>query len=369
MYKTKKSVLEVEVSCFANYDTPANPQPIKLLKWLTSTKYVATVERIRSIKNKAERDKLKATLPAITPSGLFTYRAAKNLIEHSGLLQFDIDLKQNEGIGNYAALKAELSKCVNVAYCGRSVSGLGFWGLVPISEPSRHAEHFAQLEAWFKSKGITLDTLPKSVASLRGYSFDPEAYFNHEAEPLRLPPKQAAPQRHATARPYVPIDSNEVFTRAQEYATQKAGGFAEGSRHNFIFHLCCYLNYKGISRPDAESWIHSNLTSDIKSNCISYPYQHYQPGNPASLSAEPIRYTPPQTKATTPPPNQAEALRTYFEHTAVPYSVDLGAGYFAEPAPDFVKECFALIDAHDVDADAALEGLEALREILTSKTL
>lgn len=175
------SILNIELSCFANYDTPSNPKPINLLAWLKSEKYKRQVERIRSINDKTERDAIKATLPAITPSGLFTYRAAQNLIRHSGFIQFDIDLKGNESIENFQELKAQVSRIRNVAYCGLSVSGAGFWGLIPIADCNKHNEHHKAIQVAFAKLGITIDPAPKSVASLRGYSFDSSPYFNHHA--------------------------------------------------------------------------------------------------------------------------------------------------------------------------------------------
>ena len=175
------SILNIEISCFANYDTPNNPKSVNLLSWLKSEKYRSRVEIIRSIKDKVERDSIKATLPAITPSGTFTYRSIKNLVKHSGFVQIDIDLKGNESIGNFGDLKEQISKIKNVAYCGLSVSGGGFWGLIPIAYPSRHDLHLKAIQDAFMTFGIVIDPAPKSIASLRGYSFDPEAYFNHNA--------------------------------------------------------------------------------------------------------------------------------------------------------------------------------------------
>jgi len=175
------SILNIEVSCFANYDTPGNPKSINLLSWLKSEKYRKKVERIRLITDKAERDAIKATLPAITPSGIFSYRSAKNLVKHTGFIQFDIDLKGNESVGNFHELKEQISRIKNVAYCGLSVSGTGFWGLIPIAYPDKHDLHLKEIREAFIKFGIAIDPAPKSVASLRGYSFDATAYFNHNA--------------------------------------------------------------------------------------------------------------------------------------------------------------------------------------------
>jgi len=178
------SILNIDVSSFKDYETTFDPQPVNLLLWLTSKKYAEKVNAIRNEKDKAIRDTIKATLPAITPSGLFTYRAARCLVTHSGFIQFDIDFKGNSHITNYQGLKKEISKIVNVAYCGLSVSGTGFWGLIPIAYPDKHRQHFDFIFNAFKGIGLTIDREPSNVASLRGYSYDPDAYFNHRAKPL-----------------------------------------------------------------------------------------------------------------------------------------------------------------------------------------
>jgi hypothetical protein len=180
-----KSVLNVEVSCFRNYQCPDNPITINLLTWLYSKKHSKTVLELRK-QPKQEIKSLKAKLPAITPSGIFTKRKASCLVRHSGFIQFDIDFKDNKDILNVDDLKEEISKIQNVAYCGRSTSGQGYWGLVPIVYPEKHLQHYEFLYKFFFEKGIILDKKPKNVASLRGYSFDTEAYFNHNAIPLEI---------------------------------------------------------------------------------------------------------------------------------------------------------------------------------------
>jgi hypothetical protein len=175
------SILDIEVSCFKNYDTPANPKTVNLLSWLQSDKYRNAVERIRAVEDKAERDDLKAKLPAITVSGLFSYHAKKDLIKHSEFIAIDIDYKGNEQIMNFVELKNHLCNILHVAYCGLSVSGRGYYCLIPIAYPDKHELHFKALEIAFKKFNITIDPACKDVSRLRGYSFDPDGYFNHNA--------------------------------------------------------------------------------------------------------------------------------------------------------------------------------------------
>jgi hypothetical protein len=171
-------ILDQEISCFRNYFVVDNPAPVNLLKWLKTDKYRAQVEAIRETSNSLELASLKKQLPAITPSGLFSKRNRSGLVRHSGLICIDIDRKGNEWISNFADLKREFSKLKNVAYAGLSVSGSGFFLLIPIERPEYHLEYFFALEEDFEALGISIDRSCSNVDRLRGASWDPEGFFN-----------------------------------------------------------------------------------------------------------------------------------------------------------------------------------------------
>lgn len=180
-----KSVLDVEVSCFSSYEG-RRPQSVNLLTWLTSDKYAGKIRELRALQGKASRDRIKASLPAITISGVFDpVRKAENLVRHSGLICIDIDPKGNEHIANFDALKAQLFNIENVAYAGLSASGKGFFLIIPIVYLKRHKEHFKAIERDLLGFGLTIDPAPQNVASLRGYSWDPDAFFRHDAKLFR----------------------------------------------------------------------------------------------------------------------------------------------------------------------------------------
>lgn len=264
------SVLSVSVSCFRNYYTADNPQPVNLITWLRSGKYAQEVAEIRQAETKEERDKIKATLPAITPSGIFTQREAAALVEHSGLIQFDIDFADNSHIANFGELKAELCKLPEIAYCGLSVSGRGFWGLIPIAFPERHKEHFAALQKDFARFGISLDSKPGNVASLRGYSYDPEAYFNHAAKPYtRLeiekaeqysrrpqPPQMMGSEAEKVEAIIFQIEMNRMDITAGyaawfEIAAALANEFGEGGR-DYFHRISQYYPRYSVSEADRQ---------------------------------------------------------------------------------------------------------------------
>lgn len=193
----KKSILDIQISAFSSYKSK-DPKNINLLTWLNSLKYEKQVNIIRNTKNPELIKKLKSELPAITPSGIFKTRKASELMSHSGFLQFDIDFKDNTHITNYKDLKKHLQNLKEVAYCGLSVSGKGYWGLIPIKHPEKHKEHFNALYQVFNDLGIIIDKSCKDVCRLRGYSIDKNAYFNHQAEKFNLIPppiKKSRPTR------------------------------------------------------------------------------------------------------------------------------------------------------------------------------
>ena len=206
----KKNILDVEVSCFRNYQTPHSPKSITLDKWLISNKYSNEVNRIRNTKCKKERNSLKSLLPAITPSGMFTYRSSDQLVRHSGFLQVDIDFSDNLHISNYDSLKQELIKIENFAYLGLSVSGNGYWGLVPISQPEKHSAHFDALVKIFKKLGIKIDASCRDFCRLRGYSSDDSHYLNYNAKPFTELVEKNKPPLRRTIKSFS-NDSNQSF--------------------------------------------------------------------------------------------------------------------------------------------------------------
>lgn len=228
------SILSVEISCFANYQSTL-PKPVNLLSWLKSDKYAKQVDLIRKEPDKEKRNELKAKLPAITPSGTFTERSLKGLIKHSGFIQFDID-----GVPDIQAVKAKICTLANVAYCGLSVSGLGLWGLIPIAEPEHHTYYFTFIQKVFAGMGITIDNACKDVSRLRGYSYDADAYFNHSAKPLQkwFNPVPKQPYK----RNYGPISGNDNASKVDHCLREiRAKGIDLTPTYEAWFKIGCSL--------------------------------------------------------------------------------------------------------------------------------
>lgn len=176
-----ESILNRTVSKYNHYAGQAFD--CNLLEYLNDQSLKERVLKIRSLPTKAERDKLKVTLPGITPSAIcFPTRSNSNVIAHTGLIVFDIDKLPAEKMDE---VFNAIIKMPYVAYCGLSVSGTGYWGLIPISNKSKHTQHFEAMQLYFKNAGIDIpyfDISVKDTSRFRYYSCDLNAHFNHSAQ-------------------------------------------------------------------------------------------------------------------------------------------------------------------------------------------
>lgn len=177
------------------------PQLTSLYEALTSTSQIDLIGKIRALPYKSEEQSiLKRQLVACTPSSVQEGgRGEKYHARHTGLMQFDIDHLDTADMPRMFRLICQIPY---VAYCGLSASGHGYWGLMPISNPERHKQHFDAMEAAFKQWGIEIDTKPRNVASLRFLAYDPDAFCNGDAKVFDkiIEPKRAASQRRLKGR-------------------------------------------------------------------------------------------------------------------------------------------------------------------------
>lgn len=140
------------VSLFKNFTDSHPVGEVDVLHWLIepSSEMLKALDLIRRTDDKEVRNILKARLPAITPSGLFSVRKKEGLIAHSGLICLDIDAKENPVIEDWNALKQNLPVPDHILYAGLSASGRGLFCLVPIADGKQHLQHFLALERDFK---------------------------------------------------------------------------------------------------------------------------------------------------------------------------------------------------------------------------
>ena len=155
-----------------------------LSDFLSNVEYDA-IQELRSCSDPGKRKRIKLSLPQATISGIFSpTRAAENLVRHSGLICVDIDKKDNLHLGNLDTLIEDtLSRIDEVAYASRSVSGNGYFVIIPLKYPEAHKAHFEKLVRDFAALDIVIDRACGDVSRLRCQSYDLHQYINLEAKP------------------------------------------------------------------------------------------------------------------------------------------------------------------------------------------
>jgi hypothetical protein len=302
------NILDTEISYYPNKSSVKSLQTVNLYEYLTkpTPERIARVEAIRTCPDAAEQKRLKLTVGCITPSGVFTpERNASSLVRHSGIISLDIDADANPGV-NFEALKAEVHRLSWVAACMYSIRGQGLVLYVPIKHPDQHKAHFLQLFEDFTKLGIKIDPSCKDVCRLRFDTYDAHPYINTSAQVyarLKTATVQSAVKGGTHTYTH---QSGDVFSWAVSRVEQAGVHFVQGSRHTFIFRLSALLNKAGVSESDTRGYVYTHLLpeSEIRSNCISYPYKflahehgtlNYRAGGVSSYTTSPIRYVTHRT--------------------------------------------------------------------------
>ena len=149
-------------------------------------------------KAKAAIGEAKKKLPAFCMSG--TANSRKEPLEHSGLLQIDLD-----GLnGNMKTVREKLQADAHIAFCFVSPSGDGLKCGLRI-DGSRHSDAFTAAQVYFRQRyGLEIDAAVKDRLRLCFVSFDPDAWTNTEAQPLPLPADTVEAKPTKKSRPAAP---------------------------------------------------------------------------------------------------------------------------------------------------------------------
>ena len=148
-----------------------------------------TIDHIRTIEDKSERNRLKTTL---LPSGsisvcLTTRESSKPLdqriTQYNPLIVLDFD-----NLPDIEAAKQTLASLPYIYYAGLSVSGRGLFAIIPIAaaDHTQHKTYFHALEKEMQTLGLTIDKACKDVTRLRVISYDENPYINPDCTTYTL---------------------------------------------------------------------------------------------------------------------------------------------------------------------------------------
>ena len=187
-----------------------------LARLLLSDQWRDLVQAIRDEADTERQKQLKQRLPAFMPSGVFSKKAAGGLQQHSGFICIDIDGKDNKEVENFADLKALVRLIPHVEYCGLSVSGTGYFCIIPVADPAKHRDYFRAIAHDFRRCGIVIDRKCINVNRLRFVSYDPSPYVNTGALVYNyvLPAVEANSHKSVNVfkRQLSDVEANEYFT-------------------------------------------------------------------------------------------------------------------------------------------------------------
>ena len=148
-----------------------------------------TIDHIRTIEDKSERNRLKTTL---LPSGsisvcLTTRESSKPLdqriTQYNPLIVLDFD-----NLPDIEAAKQTLASLPYIYYAGLSVSGRGLFAIIPIAaaDHTQHKTYFHALEKEMQTLGLTIDKARKDITRLRVISYDENPYINPDCTTYTL---------------------------------------------------------------------------------------------------------------------------------------------------------------------------------------
>ena len=204
------------------------------------------VKRIRTEKDKTERNDLKKLLPAVCFSGTFVKRNDNSLIAHSGLICLDFD--QYVSKKDLLKDKETLSKDKYVYSVFISPSGNGLKVLVKIpSDVENHVNYFNSLDKHFNS--TYFDKVVKNVSRVCYESYDPLIHVNENSSIWDKveEPEYTEVTRHKDA-PTIPItDENKVVEILVKWWLKKYP-MVEGQRNHNVYVLAMAFNDYGVNK-------------------------------------------------------------------------------------------------------------------------
>lgn len=246
----------------------------EILKEIKTGTYKDDVEYLRGVKQMGNDDlanNLKNKLFGFTTSGTFGTPRSKNNIEtYSQTLCLDFDKIPNDEIEN---LKQIVNNCSYTLASFISPSGQGIKVFVSVdSDVSRHEEVYAQVAYYYKNlTGFDYDPKCKDVGRLCFVSYDPELFYNENAEVFSFEKETQLVISGVRRESTNIIATEETLYECLKF-TEKKKQYYNGNRNNFICLFANNANRWGISEAETLAFCISNFDleeKEIKSTVYS----------------------------------------------------------------------------------------------------
>lgn len=247
------------VSLFKKLKDPTNPYFVSLdfvLHRIRTGHQKELVEKIRTYKEKSDRNDLKATLNCVLFSGEFSNRGAEHLTTHSGYICLDFDNFESEE--ELSAFRSHAVVDVYTMSLFLSPSGNGYKMIVKIPTDD-HLSSFLALQDYYDKTdwGQRFDRTTKDVSRVCYMSYDPDLFYNPDSEVFTEKRKDIV-NADSKKRVRVAIqNSNEVVAKLITW-WDRDYGFVQGEKNNNLFILANAFNQYGISQSECESFFQTN---------------------------------------------------------------------------------------------------------------
>ena len=224
------------------------------------------VKRIRSEKNKSERNELKKKLPSICFSGIFNKRSDSALVEHSGLICLDFDGYEKKKDLTEDRLKFEKNKFVFAVFVSPSGNGLKVLVKIP-KDSENHTKYFNSLNKHFASPYF--DTTSKNVSRVCYESFDKQLYVNEDSKIwINFEDDEYEEKHLSQGQPLIKITDESKIVEILLKWWQTKYPMVEGQRNHNVYVIAQAMNEFGINKSTASIICNNYATKDFNSSEI-----------------------------------------------------------------------------------------------------
>ncbi|WP_291053294.1 MULTISPECIES: VapE domain-containing protein [unclassified Empedobacter] len=311
----------MKFTLFQNFNEVINTIPVEQI--VTEIKEGTYKSQILYLRKSLEQGKMepyekaKKSLLAFTPSATFKGGRKLDYLQHyNQIIVLDIDKVEKNKLAEIKLKATELSTTF-VAFISPSNNGLKLFIKVSTNQDEHKNTYNIIKEFYEKELEIEIDKSGKDITRLCFYSFDPEIYFNSNAEVFSCHSEQnchfeLVETSNSVSHPELVSGSHNtnksnisnlnttdlLYDHCVRFTKQKMD-YAEGNRNNFVHQLACNLNRKGISYAEALGFI----LSDYNYNEIEVMNAVKSAYNNTHEFGTDKEYKSPKKKETTKPKN------------------------------------------------------------------
>lgn len=261
-----------KISVFANGKEASNPIVIdsgKVVQYIKNGRWKSLVDEVNNYEyDSPEQKAAKVKLPAIVWQGTFKYRAAKDVIKHSGLVALDFDhIPDNEMQMYYDTLSGD--KYTYALF--RSPRRSGYKCIVRIPEDiENHIYYVAALKTHYSSKYYDhFDDICRVCFA----SYDPETYYNEEAE-IWTVKEFDKKQDHKFSGQAIPNEYKSIVNKLIKWLDNEQCFYVDSNKHKYLIRLLSGCLRYGIPQHDAIELVY-DYCSKVE-GVEQVPYSHFE---------------------------------------------------------------------------------------------